>query len=725
MKIGVKLVAIISTFNLIGIGLLASVTITFAQRETRRLVDAQAVSLAVEGSEKIKNWFGRYMDTVRTLAQVMEGYKSIPAAERRDRFNFMMRQVILANPELQTIWTNWGPNLIDGMDAEYANTPGTDETGRYMPGFVLDSDGLRVAAIDGFDWDTVMQYNITTDFVFDPTAYLIGEDNVLLANISSPIKDNGAVVGYIGVTFVLSRVQAIADEIKPFGDGSALVFSNGGIVSAHPDNGRLGKDMRESEADTFGPMLDTLVKAVTTGTAVAFSSRSPQSDAVINYYTAPFTVGQSPLPWTLVVGISHNAIMAPVYRMIIISAVIGLLIMIVMSVGVIFTARSISRPIAYTMTALKDISEGNLTRQVDVKSKDELGDLARYLNFTIDKIRDLVLSIKKEAGILSGTGTELASNVTQTAVSINQITTNIQSIRSRTGEQSRSVKSTNSIMGQVVKNIDTLNVQVQKQTDCVSQSSSAIEQMLANIQSVTRTLIKNVENVNGLADASEIGHSGLQEVSADIQEIARESEGLLEINSVMENIASQTNLLSMNAAIEAAHAGEAGKGFAVVADEIRKLAESSGEQSKTISAVLKKIKDSIDNITKSTDAVLLKFEAIGKGVQTVTDQETNIRNAMEEQGTGSKNILEAIGSLNEITGEVKNDAQVMFQGSGQVIRESKTLEDITAEITSGMNEMAAGADRISGAVNRVNDISINNKKQIDVLINEVSRFKVE
>ncbi|MDR0723154.1 MAG: methyl-accepting chemotaxis protein, partial [Treponema sp.] len=146
-----------------------------------------------------------------------------------------------------------------------------------------------------------------------------------------------------------------------------------------------------------------------------------------------------------------------------------------------------------------------------------------------------------------------------------------------------------------------------------------------------------------------MGRTGLQEVANDIQEIERESAGLLEINAVMENIASQTNLLSMNAAIEAAHAGEAGKGFAVVADEIRKLAESSSEQSKTISTVLNKIKESINKITTSTAEVLLNFEAINEGVKTVTDQETTVRNAMEEQGIGSKAILESIASLNEIT----------------------------------------------------------------------------
>jgi methyl-accepting chemotaxis protein len=259
----------------------------------------------------------------------------------------------------------------------------------------------------------------------------------------------------------------------------------------------------------------------------------------------------------------------------------------------------------------------------------------------------------------------------------------------------------------------------------VAQSSSAIEEMLANIQSVTQTLVKNAGNVKELIEASEVGRTGLQDVAADIQEIARESEGLLEINAVMENIASQTNLLSMNAAIEAAHAGEAGKGFAVVADEIRKLAENSGEQSKTISTVLKKIKDSIDKITKSTDNVLNKFEAIDGGVRTVAEQEENIRSAMEEQGAGSKQILAAMGQLNEVTQLVKGGSTEMQEGSKQVIQESRNLETVTQEITNGMNEMASGADQINTAVNRVNEISGQNKENIDVLVQEVSKFKVE
>jgi methyl-accepting chemotaxis protein len=256
-------------------------------------------------------------------------------------------------------------------------------------------------------------------------------------------------------------------------------------------------------------------------------------------------------------------------------------------------------------------------------------------------------------------------------------------------------------------------------------SSSSIEQMVANIRSVTETLIKNSDNVKTLLDSSEVGRAGLQEVATDIQEIAHESEGLLEINSVMENISSQTNLLSMNAAIEAAHAGESGKGFAVVAAEIRKLAENSSSQSKTIGTVLKKIKNSIDKITKSTENVLGKFQAIESSVKTVADQEENIRNAMEEQGVGSRQLLEGTGNLNELTRQVTASSHEMLEGAKEVIQESNNLEKATQEITSGMNEMSSGSEQINVAVNQVNEISGKNHDGIDILLREVSRFKVE
>jgi methyl-accepting chemotaxis protein len=367
----------------------------------------------------------------------------------------------------------------------------------------------------------------------------------------------------------------------------------------------------------------------------------------------------------------------------------------------------------------------DLTKRISICSVDELGSIAGMVNDFCEHLGDGIKNIKNETNILSGIGNDLESNMNDTAVVVNEITANVQNIKGRIQNQSASVSETHATMEQLVTNINKLNDHVEDQSRDISQASASIEEMVANIDSVTTTLVNNAANVKTLKDASEVGRAGLQEVASDIQEIARESEGLLEINSVIANIASQTNLLSMNAAIEAAHAGETGKGFAVVADEIRKLAENSGQQSKTIGALLKKIKGSIDKILHSTENVLNKFEAIDSSVRTVAQQEENIRNAMEEQGTGSKQILEGTGRLNEITRQVKDGSNEMHEGAKEVIRESESLDKATAEISLGMKEMAAGADHINSAVNHVNEISGRNRKAIDIVIREVSRFKVE
>jgi methyl-accepting chemotaxis protein len=419
----------------------------------------------------------------------------------------------------------------------------------------------------------------------------------------------------------------------------------------------------------------------------------------------------------------HAEIQGEIIRQIIIGTVslaVGLALM-------VFFLRMIFRRLNAINGILREIStgEGDLTRRIHINHEDEIGELANYFNLTLEKIKNLVVIIKGQASKLFEVGNALTADMQNTAGVVTQITGNIRNIGEKVTKQSSAAAATNAAMGQVTGNIDKLVQSVDAQSASVSQSSSAIEEMLANIQSVTTTLVRNAENVEELISVSDVGRTGLQQVSQQIQEIARESEGLLEINAVMQNIASQTNLLSMNAAIEAAHAGEAGKGFAVVSDEIRKLAENSGQQSKTISGVLKKIKTAIDAITVSTNTVLEKFQAIDERVHTVSDQETNIRNAMEEQGQGSKQILQAVGSLNEITQTVKAGSAEMLSGSKDVIRESETLEAATKEIAAGVSEISGGADQINAAIERVSEISSVNKEYINTLFGEVSKFKVE
>ncbi|MDR1507061.1 MAG: methyl-accepting chemotaxis protein [Treponema sp.] len=670
----------------------------------------------------LQNRYTVYLDTVKTLSQIMSSYESVDPAVRRTRYSEMIQAVMESNENFVGMYTVWQPGVIDGNDAAFVNAPESDDSGNFITRVTRERGYLEVLPKAGWQ-DVLSKVKDVASFSNFVPRRVNGVDTYV-ATVTVPIIPDGTtrIAGLIGVDIDLSISQKIIEGLKPYGNGRAILFTDDGRVAAHYDASRRNEDAETVLLSIVGrKATDAFINAVDTVTP----SVIPAIDRILCAY--PFTIGDSTESWAVMTSVDDKTVLTDVNTLTRFTVLIAVIAIALTAIGVFFVAAGITKPIIRVAVTLKDISEGegDLTKSIEHISKDEIGDLARYFNQTLEKIRGLIITIKKQSTALFDIGNGLASNMTQTAAAINQITANIQSIKGRVINQSASVTETNATMERIALNIDKLNEHIEHQTISVAQSSSAIEEMLANIQSVTQTLGKNAGNVKELADASEVGRSGLQEVASDIQEISRESEGLLEINAVMENIASQTNLLSMNAAIEAAHAGEAGKGFAVVADEIRKLAESSGEQSKTIAGVLKKIKESIDKITKSTDEVLNKFEAIDFGVRTVSEQEQNIRNAMEEQGTGSRQILEAIAQLNDITKMVKNGSEEMLEGSREVIQEGRNLEMVTQEITNGMNEMAAGADQINIAVNQVNNISEDNKENINVLVQEVTKFKVE
>lgn len=392
----------------------------------------------------------------------------------------------------------------------------------------------------------------------------------------------------------------------------------------------------------------------------------------------------------------------------------------------ILLIRQITEPIERNVSVLCLLSTGNgdLTKRVVIRTTDETAVMASHLNLMLDKITTLVATIKKQAGALENIGDVLASSMNETAAAVSQISSNIGNMKSKTESQSASVTETHAAIEQIAHTIEVLIGHIGQQSTNVSHSSAAIEEMIANISSVTSTLEKNTENMQQLLHESESGRGDLEKVSGSIREIAKESEVLLDISSVIQNIASQTNLLSMNAAIEAAHAGKWGQGFAVVADEIRKLAESSGKQSKTVSTSLKKIKEAMDRITQSTDSVFSQFVTINEKIKTVADNEHGIQNAMAEQSTGGKEILNVVSELNDITAKVKSGSDGIHSGSGEIIRESGNLEKITNEFAQGVSEIASGAEKIADNVNRINGISEKNSESIAALVKEVDGFVI-
>ena len=430
--------------------------------------------------------------------------------------------------------------------------------------------------------------------------------------------------------------------------------------------------------------------------------------------------------WTVVINAPKEEFMGTVNELRLEMIIIEAIILVITLVIVYFIARTMIKPIQTVVSALQNIAqgEGDLTARLSVHGNDEITDLSEYFNETIAKIAASIQQVGINSNTMEEIGNELASNMTETAGAVHQISANIDGVKQQAMTQAASITETAATVEEIVRTIKQLNNNIETQAASVAQSSSSVEQMVANIASIGQTLGKTDGVIKNLTTATGDGKATLVTSNTVTQKIAEESGSLMEASSVIQHIASQTNLLAMNAAIEAAHAGEAGKGFAVVADEIRKLAEDSAAQGKTITATLKTLSSEIETLSASSKTVEEKFNAIFTLAEQVKGMSDRLTEAMREQENGSKEVLIAIKSINTVTTEVQAGSEEMLKGGEGVAEEMRKLDNLTRVITESMNEMASGAVQINNAVQEVNEITQKNKRSIEALSAEVGKFKV-
>ena len=547
----------------------------------------------------------------------------------------------------------------------------------------------------------------------------------LISILSIPIyDDNNAIFGTLDAVIKADWFSKQIKDIVVGKTGGCCILDRTGATVADPDIELVKRRSNANEEVKKDPTLRSVA---------AFEKMAVEIDepsigfyeykgiSKIASYATMKTTG-----WTVIINAPKGEFMGTVNTLRASLLAIGVVILVVALVIVFFVAQAMVKPIGVTVEALKNIAqgEGDLTVRLPIHGNDEITDLSNYFNETIAKIGSSINSVGKSSNIMQSIGDELSSNMTETASAINEITANIDGMKQQTLNQAASVTETSSTVEEIIRTIEQLNGSIETQSDSVAQSSAAVEEMVANIASITQSLEKSDNMVKTLAAATSEGKSTLLTSNTVTQKIADESGGLIEASSVIQNIASQTNLLAMNAAIEAAHAGEAGKGFAVVADEIRKLAEESSAQGKTITDTLKKLSDDIKGLSDSSKIVEEKFNAIFQLSENVRGMSAELTAAMREQENGSREVLTAIKNISSVTVEVKSGSEEMLVGGKGVANEMRKLDQLTAVIKDSMNEMAAGVQQINRAVQEVNDLARKNKDSIEGMAEEVGKFKV-
>ena len=585
----------------------------------------------------------------------------------REQLIGLIKENVAKNPKILGTYIGWEKDALDHNDAAYVGTQvvGIDASnGRFLPWWFRNEDGTLGLdkLVDVDDQKTLSTGVRASEYylcsketkkscVIDPAPYKVGDKIVMLASFIEPIMLNGAFQGIVGADLSVNFIQEMllgANQKLYSGAGEmALIGGNGRIVAYTKDPSKFGEKVSDILDSTQIANMANLKRGEVTYTVDKAQGR-------IELYL-PFGIGQTEARWTLMLQLPLNAVMADLQKLqadidtqrksdTFGMAMVGLLIAGIGLLVIWLVGHGIARPLKQMVAMLDDIAqgEGDLTRRLTSDRADELGSIAKGFNTFLAKLQAM----------------------------ITQVVTSVQSV-SDSSEHTADIA------------IRT-NTGVHKQMAEIDQVATAVHEMTATAQDVARNATQAAQAASHADQAAGQGMQIVRDTSNSIgalaleigkavgvvQTLAKDSENINAILTAIRGIAEQTNLLALNAAIEAARAGEQGRGFAVVADEVRNLAQKTQKATEEIQSMIQQLQqgtrdvvrvmedsqnrtdESVQHAAKAAEAL----ETITQAVSVINDMNTQIASAAEEQSAVADDINRNVINIGQVANEVAGGA---------------------------------------------------------------------
>ncbi len=405
--------------------------------------------------------------------------------------------------------------------------------------------------------------------------------------------------------------------------------------------------------------------------------------------------------------------------------VIAIFAGVIASMFALLISRSITSRIASSITEVTTIAGGDLSQPIHTSLKDEIGRLFVSLDGMRKDLAALIANVHQEAESLDLTGVELSTNMVETASAVIEISANIVSMEKQIEHQKSAVEDSLAAVTQITEAVGKLNQVNDSQGETVRAASDIIEQLIERIQEISRSMEVVMAEINTLGRTGDQGKSTISQLSVLVDDVAKQSSTLKNVNDIIASISDRTNLLAMNASIEAAHAGDAGRGFSVVAAEIRTLAEEASDQSKHAGTGLKTIQNSIESMVESTRSTELAFTTVLTKVETVKNLAADINAALGKQSSGSGQVLDSLKEINSISKAVDQRTEDIQRGSSRIQHSTEHLEKSSSSVLGGIHEVSQGIEEINRSVENINLLSTTNKERIETINQQISAFTIE
>ena len=679
--------------------------------EAREMAEVQARAQAklVGGKygNEVKLEIEEALNVSLTLVEVVRAMRAHPETMDRDVIDGMMKEAIRNGHSFYGIQAVFEPNGLDGRDAEYANTRewwGKD--GRYGPYFWKTNGTFKAEDLTQHSPETNRSWYmeprdkrsvVLTEPYFAPVA------KKYMATICAPLFEAGKFLGIIGIDFTLSSFKDMIEKIKPMGTGRAAIMSTSGYLVAHPNADLVGKNITEA----FSPEDRAKVsEAVKSGEFLQFTSVSPLDGKENMYVFEPITISGTDTPWSILVIIPTETIFKEANEFLTFSMIFSVVAVLLVSIVIFGIVTYLTKPFAVLIKATEEVASGNYEAMPDehhfssefltlyLAMKDMLDKLVHNMRMADDKTREAEQKSREAEVALEQAEEARAQAEVAKREGMLQAASQLEGI----------VMQISSASDELAAQVDEASRGADVQRERTAEAATAMEQMNVTVLEVAQNAGKAAESADEARSNAESGGNIVEDVVRSIQRVNEEAlrlesglgdlgvqaEGIGNIMSVISDIADQTNLLALNAAIEAARAGEAGRGFAVVADEVRKLAEktmqATSEVERAVSAIQQGTRDNIvgmqetvKTVGSSTQLAEQAGEALGAIVRIVedtSDQVRTIATAAEEQSAASEQISHNTEEVNRIAGETAESMSQSALAMSELARLSGELSQV-------------------------------------------------